>query len=142
MLKKGNLVEVRSDIPPDYRVGGIVFTKTYHVPLRGLIFRLDRKTSKGNWYYDPEEKPSVVFSEEMLILVDAGSSGIFDNIANNYVVNLSNILNNKENENRLQKQKTFNSGRNRREGSTIHGRRNKVTIAVGHLSYKARFGKS
>jgi len=145
---------VRSDIPPDYRIGGVVFTGAYHVPLRGFIFKLDRKTSKGNWYYDQEGKPSVVFSEEMLIpldtclitdtyRVDAGSSGItVNNPDTNFLVNLSGILNYKEDENRLQGKETADSGRDRREGSSVHGRRNQVTIAIGCLSYKARLGKS
>ena len=153
-MKKGDLVMVRSDIPPDYRIGGVVFTGVYHVPLRGRIFKLDRKTSKGNWYYDQEGKPSVVFSEEMLIpldtclitdtyRVDAGSSGItVNNPDTNFLVNLSGILNYKEDENRLQGKETADSGRDRREGSSVHGRRNQVTIAIGCLSYKARLGKS
>lgn len=153
-MKKGDLVMVRSDIPPDYRIGGVVFTGAYHVPLRGFIFKLDRKTSKGNWYYDQEGKPSVVFSEEMLIpldtclitdtyRVDAGSSGItVNNPDTNFLVNLSGILNYKEDENRLQGKETADSGRDRREGSSVHGRRNQVTIAIGCLSYKARLGKS
>lgn len=153
-MKKGDLVMVRSDIPPDYRIGGVVFTGTYHVPLRGFIFKLDRKTSKGNWYYDQEGKSSVVFSEEMLIpldtclitdtyRVDAGSNGItVTNTNDDYSVDLSGILNNKEDENKLQGKETADSGRDRREGSSVHGRRNKATIAIRHLSYKARLGKS
>lgn len=145
---------VRSDIPPDYRIGGVVFTGTYHVPLRGFIFKLDRKTSKGNWYYDQEGKSSVVFSEEMLIpldtclitdtyRVDAGSNGItVTNTNDDCLVDLSGILNYKEDENRLQGKETADSGRDRREGSIVHGRRNKATIAIRHLSYKARLGKS
>ena len=153
-MKKGDLVMVRSDIPPDYRIGGVVFTGAYHVPLRGFIFKLDRKTSKGNWYYDQEGKPSVVFSEEMLIpldtcltassyKVDAGSSGlIVSNTNDNFLVDLSSILNYKEDENRLQGKETADSGRDSRKGSSVHGRRNQVTIAIGCLSYKARLGKS
>lgn len=142
---------VRSDIPPDYRIGGVMFTEAYHVPLRGFIFKLDRKTSKGNWYYDQEGKSSVVFSEEMLIpldtclvtdsyRVDNGSSGI--TVCNPALIDLGSILNNKDDENRLQRKETADSGRDSRKGSSIHGRRNKATIAVRHLSYKARYGKS
>lgn len=153
-MKKGDLVMVRSDIPPDYRIGGVVFTGTYHVPLRGFIFKLDRKTSKGNWYYDQEGKSSVVFSEEMLIpldtclitdtyRVDNGNSGIaVSNTNDDCLVDLGSILNYKEDENKLQGKETADSGRDRREGSSVHGRRNKATITVGHLSYKARLGKS
>lgn len=153
-MKKGDLVMVRSDIPPDYRIGGVVFTGTYHVPLRGFIFKLDRKTSKGNWYYDQEGKSSVVFSEEMLIpldtclitdtyRIDNGSGGITVNHSDtNYLVDLSGILNYKEDENKLQGKETADSGRDRREGSSVYGRRNQATITVGHLSYKARLGKS
>lgn len=145
---------VRSDIPPDYRIGGVVFTGTYHVPLRGFIFKLDRKTSKGNWYYDSEGKSSVVFSEEMLIpldtclitdtyRVDNGNSGIaISNTNDDCLVDLGSILNYKEDENKLQGKETTDSGRDRREGSSVYGRRNQATITVGHLSYKARLGKS
>ena len=145
---------VRSDIPPDYRIGGVIFTEAYHIPLRGFIFKLDRKTSKGNWYYDQEGKSSVVFSEEMLIpldtcltassyRVDNGNSGIaVTNTNDNLLFNVCDILNYKEDENRLQGKETADSGRDRREGSSVHGRRNKATIAIRHLSYKARLGKS
>lgn len=145
---------VRSDIPPDYRIGGVVFTGTYHIPLRGLIFKLNRQTSKGNWYYDQEGKSSVVFSEEMLIpldtclltdtyRIDNGNSGIaVTNTNDNLLFNVCDILNYKEDENRLQGKETADSGRDRREGSSVHGRRNKATIAIRHLSYKARLGKS
>lgn len=141
---------VRSDIPPDYRIGGVMFTEAYHVPLRGFIFKLDRKTSKGNWYYDQEGKSSVVFSEEMLIPLDpclitdtyeVGGGITVNHSDTNYLVD-SSILNNKEDENRLQGKETADSGRDRREGSSVHGRRNKATIAIRHLSYKARLGKS
>lgn len=147
------MVMVRSDIPPDYRIGGVMFTEAYHVPLRGFIFKLDRKTSKGNWYYDQEGKSSVVFSEEMLIpldtcltsssyRIDSGSSGLtVDHSDTNYLVDNS-ILNYKEDENRLQGKETSDSRRDRREGSSIHGRRNQTTIAIRRLSYKARLGKS
>lgn len=153
-MKKGDLVMVRSDIPPDYRIGGVIFTEAYHVPLRGFIFELNRQTSKGNWYYDQKGKLSVVFSEEMLIpldtclitesyRVDAGSDGItVTNTNDNLLFDLGSILNNKEDENKLQGKETADSGRDRREGSSIHGRRNQATITVGHLSYKARLGKS
>lgn len=153
-MKKGDLVMVRSDIPPDYRIGGVVFTEAYHFPLRGIVFQLNRKTSKGNWYYDQEGKSSVVFSEEMLIPLDTcltaspysldnGCSGIAisNNNATDCLVDLDGILNYKSDENKLQGKETAVSGRNCREGSTIHGRRNQATIAVRHLSYKARFGK-
>ena len=154
-MKKGDLVKVRYDIPPDYRIGGVVFTGAYHVPLRGFIFKLDRKTSKGNWYYDQEGKSSVVFSEEMLIpldlccltdtssyRIDSGSSGVtVDHSDTNYLVDNS-ILNYKEDENRLQGKETSDSRRDRREGSSVHGRRNQVTVAIRRLSYKARLGKS
>ena len=152
-MKKGDLVKVRSDIPPDYRIGGVVFTGAYHVPLRGVIFKLNRQTSKGNWYYDQGES-SVVFSEEMLIpldlccltdvsyKIDSGSSGVIvSNTDGNFLVDNS-ILNYKEDENRLQGKETSDSRRDRREGSSVHGRRNQVTIAIGCLSYKARLGKS
>ncbi len=145
---------VRSDIPPDYRIGGVVFTETYHIPLRGFIFKLNRQTSKGNWYYDQEGKSSVVFSEEMLIpldtcltansyRIDNGNSGIaVNNTDTDCLVDLGSILNYKEDENRLQGKETADSGRDRREGSSVHGRRNQVTVTIGHLSYKARPGKS
>lgn len=154
-MKKGDLVMVRSDIPPDYRIGGVMFTEAYHFPLRGTIFQLNRKTSKGNWYYDQEGKSSVVFSEEMLIpldtclvtdsyRVDNGNGGITvsNNNATDCLVDLDSILNYKSDENKLQGKETADSGRDRREGSSVHGRRNKATIAVRHLSYKARYGKS
>lgn len=153
-MKKGDLVMVRSDIPPDYRIGGVVFTEAYHVPLRGTVFQLNRKTSKGNWYYE-EGKPSVVFSEEMLIpldtcltassyRVDNGCSGITvsNNNATDCLVDLGSILNNKDDENRLQGKEITDSGRDCRKGSSIHGRRDQATITVRHLSYKARLGKS
>lgn len=144
---------VRSDIPPDYRIGGVVFTEAYHVPLRGIVFQLDRKTSKGNWYYDQEGKSSVVFSEEMLIpldtclvtdsyRVDNGNGGITVCNDNPDLIDLGSILNYKSDENKLQRKETADSGRDRREGSSVHGRRNKATIAIRHLSYKARLGKS
>lgn len=152
-MKKGDLVMVRSDIPPDYRIGGVVFTEAYHVPLRGIVFQLDRKTSKGNWYYDQEGKSSVVFSEEMLIpldtclvtdsyRVDNGNGGITVCNDNPDLIDLGSILNYKSDENKLQRKETADSGRDRREGSSVHGRRNKATIAIRHLSYKARLGKS
>lgn len=154
-MEKGDLVMVRSDIPPDYRIGGVMFTEAYHFPLRGTVFQLNRKTSKGNWYYDQEGKSSVVFSEEMLIPLDTcltassysldnGCSGITvsNNNATDCLVDLDSILNYKSDENKLQGKETADSGRDRREGSSVYGRRNKATIAIRHLSYKARYGKS
>lgn len=157
-MKKGDLVIVRSDIPSGARVGDVLFTTKYHVPLRNEMFTLNRQTSNGNWYYKEGDK-SVVFSEEMLInlsLVDSikvssvndletgciysGDSNIAFNINEENIID--NLITNKDYENRLQGEEASHSGRDSRKGSTIYGRRNEATIAIRHLSYKARYGKS
>ena len=158
-MKKGDLVMVRSDIPSGVRVGGVLFTEKYHVPLRNEIFTLKKQTSNGNWYYEKGDT-SVVFSESMLInltvidsikvssvndnsvtyRIDSSDSNIAFNT--NEAILTNNLITNKEYENRLQGEETSHPGRDSGKGSTIYGRRNEATIAIRHLSYKARYGKS
>lgn len=163
-MKVGDIVYVKPSLNLDLTYGNVKFT-VYHVGLRGKSFKLEKQTSKGNWY-SPQK--TCVFSEKMLVripvegeLVRENKTGLIFEVAENnfnakvisiksksgvidellYVEFVEGFKIYENNENQLSNENRIAGPNDNRKGNPFRSRRHEASIAIGHLSYQARTGK-